>query len=313
MITIMIGIYKITNKINNKIYIGQSRDIKRRWKEHKRLSKTRKTLIQKAIYKYGIENFDFEVLEECSVDCLDELEIYYIKLYDSTNRNIGYNIASGGNTGPIKEGIDNPVAVLTLEIVELIRDLYIKGINKKDAYKEICKKHNINKNTFTDVWSGRTYKGIKYYVYNPKYKGLINKKRRLNKSKNTVTNSKKYVQTIRNQKASGIQKTICYKRYQSIMSIHTFNDIWFYRIYPYILPTVENNYIKNKRNKPADFSVDKYDLNGNFIKTYNTITEAVIDIKGYWNKNFASTIRLVCRQKQKTAYGYVWKFSNCND
>ena len=309
----MIGIYKITNKINKKIYIGQSKDIEYRWKDHKRRFKNQKTPIQKAIYKYGIDNFSFEVLKECSIDCLNDLEIYYIQLYNSTDKNIGYNITSGGDKGPIKRGINSPVAILTKEIVEFIRNLYIEGVNKKDAYREVRKKYNINKNTFTDVWLGKTYKDINYYVYDSKYKELINKKRRLNKSKNTVTNSKKYIQDIRNQKASGMQKSVCYQQYKSIMSIHTFNDIWFNRTYSYILPTVENHYIKNKHNKSADFPVDQYDLNGNFIKTYNTISEAVIEIKGYWNKNFASTIRFVCKQKQKTAYGYIWKFSNCND
>lgn len=55
----MIGIYKIINNVNNKIYVGQSIDINRRFKEHIRTSKLNKDTmpIHKAIYKYGIDNF----------------------------------------------------------------------------------------------------------------------------------------------------------------------------------------------------------------------------------------------------------------
>ena len=57
-------VYKITNKLNNKIYIGQSVNIERRWKEH--ICDNRKnSLIHLAIQKYGKDNFDFEVIEEC--------------------------------------------------------------------------------------------------------------------------------------------------------------------------------------------------------------------------------------------------------
>ena len=60
----MIGIYLIRNKINNKVYIGQSIDIEGRWKDHK--VRKDESAIHLAIQKYGVENFEFEVLQECS-------------------------------------------------------------------------------------------------------------------------------------------------------------------------------------------------------------------------------------------------------
>ena len=92
------GIYKITNMINNYVYIGQSIHIKARWKEHinaLRRGDSRCVLLQRAWNKYGEENFSFEILELCSEDVLDELEVKYIELYSSCVR--GYNIESGGN------------------------------------------------------------------------------------------------------------------------------------------------------------------------------------------------------------------------
>lgn len=85
-----IGIYKIENLINNKIYIGQSIHIENRWQEHCRASS--ESLISKAIRKYGKENFSFQILEETqNLTKLNDLEANYIKQYNSLAPN-GYNI-----------------------------------------------------------------------------------------------------------------------------------------------------------------------------------------------------------------------------
>lgn len=96
----MIGIYKITNLINGKSYVGQSVDIKTRFKRHKQAafnknSKLYNYPLYRAIRKYGIENFSFCVLEECSENELNEKEIYYIDKYDSYYK--GYNQDKGGS------------------------------------------------------------------------------------------------------------------------------------------------------------------------------------------------------------------------
>jgi group I intron endonuclease len=80
---IMVGIYKMTNKINGKVYIGQSIDINKRIKEHFWKATNEKDVsynsaIHQAIRKYGAENFDWEILEECNADVIDEKEVQYI-------------------------------------------------------------------------------------------------------------------------------------------------------------------------------------------------------------------------------------------
>ena len=64
MSKVMTGIYKITNMVNGKVYIGQAKDIEKRWKEHKRefrYKRKEKIVLYKAMKKYGFENFDFEI------------------------------------------------------------------------------------------------------------------------------------------------------------------------------------------------------------------------------------------------------------
>ncbi len=90
----MIGIYKITNKINNKAYIGQSVDIQRRWTQHKSNIGKNTNPMYLDFKKYGLDNFSFEILEECSIEQLDNLEIYWISKYNTFYD--GYNLTEGG-------------------------------------------------------------------------------------------------------------------------------------------------------------------------------------------------------------------------
>lgn len=94
------GIYLIKNKINNKVYVGQSNNFQNRKREHfNRLKNNNHTNehLQKSWNKYGNENFEFIVLEECDINYLDEREIYWINYFNSTNNKFGYNLESGGH------------------------------------------------------------------------------------------------------------------------------------------------------------------------------------------------------------------------
>ena len=75
------GVYKITNKINNKCYIGSSKNVERRLKQHQNkslwLDQPNNALYQD-FQKYGLENFDFEILEKCEEDRRVQLEFNYI-------------------------------------------------------------------------------------------------------------------------------------------------------------------------------------------------------------------------------------------
>lgn len=101
-----IVIYKITNLINHKIYIGQTIEYEERIRHHKQTafrenSKEKDRPLYRAIRKYGLDNFKFEIIDKAdSIEELNEKEIYYINKYDScVDNEKGYNLDKGGKNG----------------------------------------------------------------------------------------------------------------------------------------------------------------------------------------------------------------------
>ena len=127
-------IYIIRNTINNKVYIGQTRtSVNQRWSEHLRHARYGDQVINRAMRKYGIDKFYIETLEICEVSELDKREIYYIDLYDSTDKSKGYNVSIGGNTPRFKRKV--------LSINELV-NLYV---NERFTLEDIAKKYNVSR------------------------------------------------------------------------------------------------------------------------------------------------------------------------
>ncbi len=91
-------IYKITNKLNNKPYIGQTIDVKRRVIKYNALRCKRQIKLYNALVKYGVDNFLFDIIDHTSNQkLLDDLETMYIEKFDSINN--GYNLQKGGHSG----------------------------------------------------------------------------------------------------------------------------------------------------------------------------------------------------------------------
>ena len=109
-------VYKAVNKINGYIYIGITNNFKQRIREHKSCANSDnyryKSRFYNAIRKYGFENFKFEIIETVEDrKILEEREIYWIAYYNSTDKNIGYNITTGGTGGKTHDvfGENNPM------------------------------------------------------------------------------------------------------------------------------------------------------------------------------------------------------------
>lgn len=119
-------IYKITNTINDKVYIGKTqRTIQERWQGHIKdswNSKYQHRPLYRAFKKYGLNSFSIEIIEECENNQLNDKEKFWIKQYDSFKN--GYNATLGGDGGHYGELIDR----------QQINDLWKKGL----SLKQIC-------------------------------------------------------------------------------------------------------------------------------------------------------------------------------
>ena len=237
----MTGIYKITNKINKKIYIGKAINITTRWNQHYLDSFNDNindnSIIHKAIRKYGVESFSFEILILCSPKELDELEKYYIKYYNSNNKDIGYNIAEGGGGAALK-GEQNHNSKLSNDDVYQIREAYKNLCHKSDVYE--CYKDIISINTFGDVWTGKTWKDVHYDVYTEECKEKHKKLKKPCYHPSVLTEEE--VMFIRDCKNSGAQRLEIHEKYFKHININTFSDVWAEHTFKHIqssLPIVK--------------------------------------------------------------------------
>lgn len=169
-------IYKITNTINNKIYIGQTtKTIQERFNNHiKKAKQHTNRYLYDAMNKYGYEKFIIEKIEEINNDKLDEREIFWISFYHSNNPQFGYNMTIGGGGGdtwtnnPHKEETSKKISEANKghhriskqqhqKMINLAKQKNTIKINKEDFEKDIknfisiqniCIKYKISRKTF---------------------------------------------------------------------------------------------------------------------------------------------------------------------
>ena len=172
------GIYKITNIVNGHMYIGLSRNCYKRWSDHKTkaIHSSRADDVRKVLYvamrKYGIENFTFEILEECSIEQLDEREKYWIAYYNTFLDRKHYNRDPGGNQTSehkIMRGEKSPAAKLTEADVLFCRELYSQGNSNAKEVWELYFQDKIAYSGFQRCYTGKTWSHIRPEVLEKKF------------------------------------------------------------------------------------------------------------------------------------------------
>ena len=150
MITMRTGIiYKFTNKINNKIYIGQTtQTLEQRINKHLQQLND-ETYFHRALKKYGIDNFNIEIIEQSiPLNELDNREIYWIKYYNSYyTSNQGYNLTKGGQWGTSSQLICGSAEN---EIKDLIK-------NSQLTFKQISDLFGVSLSCISDINRGKTF------------------------------------------------------------------------------------------------------------------------------------------------------------
>lgn len=235
------GIYKITNLLNGKCYIGQSTDIFNRYKEHLYHSES---AIDKDIRSLGKDFFKLEIIHPCDPDpfMLDHLEKQYITIFRSNDPDYGYNISSGGQHD--MSGEYNTNAKLTSQDVYNIRESYNNHERKLTVYERY--KNIISFNGFEDVWQGKSWQNIHMDVYTNENKTYYRRQTSMGEKGHFSIFSDDEVIELRKRYVSETARSI-YKSVENRCKFETLQSILCGRYYSHIP-------IYNKKNKKWIYS-----------------------------------------------------------
>lgn len=280
-------IYKISNSINNKIYIGQTRrTVEERWKEHIYNAYKRKrgqnSCFHTAIRQFGSDAFIAEAIEQCEDKDLDEREVYWISYYSSNSPENGYNSASGGYGGWSKCP-DEPILKKWSEgktIKEIAEELSICT----DAVSARLKSLGISKEEIScRHYKKRTKKIYQYDLqgnFIAEFPSLIEAEKSIGRHLFFSPNNKEL-------QVCGFQ----WRRYKAdrIDPLKSIKE-------PKHVLTIDNHKCK---------PVHKYTISGEYICSYSSIAEAVLDLPTMGDR---SNISNACAGRTRHAHGFRWSF-----
>ncbi len=155
----MFYIYILKNKINGKIYVGETGNPKRRYKDHIKtatskgsFAKVKRQLIHRAIAKYGESNFEFSIIDQFATEQEAFIaEIKYIKKFKSKNRKFGYNLTIGGDgVGGLNKKITNTQAI------SLVKEY----VNNNVTLRKLSLSYNISRDSVAKIIKGEIYTNI---------------------------------------------------------------------------------------------------------------------------------------------------------
>ena len=261
---------------NGKIYIGQTKvSLKKRFKNG--AGYVGCPLIERAINKYGWENVITDILESNISDSekANEQEKYYIALYDACNPEVGYNIAIGG-------GIVNRANY---------EEIYNEWLNNLGV-NAIARKLGYDRNTVA--------KALESYG--------VSKEERLNRTPQSISQASKIFDRL-----AIYQAWKSNPNFQLIREQFNCSEDTLRRVLDEYGVSIKERRLAIKRRldlSPTGYNkkkINQYDLNDNFIQSFNSIADANRSLGKAPN---ASNIVLVCKGKRNQAYGFKWKYAD---
>lgn len=288
-------IYLVTNKINNKKYIGKTcRTLEQRWHEHiynAYAPRRKKYYFQKALKKYGEQNFIIEQIDEAfSENELNNKEIKWIKYYNSTDERYGYNLAPGG-----EGGFTTPVCKLSLD------GIFLQEYN---SISEAC--IDIGAKSSTPIINYCKGKYNTSFGFQWCYKEDLNKKinQKVKEKKQTnvpvlqYTIDGKFIREWSSVKEAEKTLKIAHSHICAVCrnKRKTANGfVWKYK---------KEEQIKMEREHIYKRKVSQYTPEGEYVATYDSVEEAAKSI----GQKKGGHVSDVCKGKRKKCGGYVWKY-----
>jgi group I intron endonuclease len=288
----MTGIYAIHNIVNDKYYIGQAQDINDRWIRHRSHLKNNNhenSHLQHAYNKYGKDNFEYLVIEECEIDALDEKEVMYIQKYNSYNDGYNQDLGGKGCRGykHTEEEIlkmrmiQNPKAVLQIDMnLNIVNRWYSasqagKALNiSTRGIKAVCERINRQKTlggyywVYEDEYLNNTVDWSYYLNIN------VSSPKQINQYDLDMNFIKTYVSAYAAEKETGFDNTqisaVCnYKRKT------TFGYVWRF-VNEYTEEQYQNDLNTDFHNKydKTPKRIAQLDLSGNLVKEFESISKA---------------------------------------
>jgi group I intron endonuclease len=280
-------IYKTTNLINGKIYIGQDSN-----NDPDYLGSG--IALKRAIRKYGKINFNKETLDFCNnKDELNEREIYWINEFKSTDKKIGYNISKGGSEGDREAGFK----IAKQGVYNYWVEKFGVDVADEKLKEQKQKLSNHNKQNQPDL-----IKKGRYQIWVDKYgKDVADIKQAEWKKRISEYQQKKLKDGWRHTdeakekiKNSSLGRTHSDETKEKMRKP---KPLGFSDKLSKIKKGISNGPSKNR------IRINQYSLDGVFIKEWDSINEAEKELKIY-------NISSVCKGKQDTAGGFIWKYKN---
>jgi group I intron endonuclease len=327
-------IYLITNLINNKKYVGQTKQGReeKRWQEHSIYTVNDNKILHNAIRKYGKENFEFKVVEfNISEALIDEREQYYIKYYNTFYLNgQGYNMTEGGqgihgyvHTEDTKQRIKESNLTAWQRIKEeeperyaqlcLNRSLALKGKPKSEAHKAKL-----------SVWAS-TRTGEKNPFYGKHFTKKSKEKLREAKTKRATFKSinayelttGKFWKTFRFTSEAVQELNLAESANTRIWLVctdkkgHAYGYIWRYKT-DFDVDTLPAEIVQQENKTPRAKAVLQYDLENNFITEFESAAAAsrALEPDTTKQRKLAKRISSNCLGHVKTVRKYIWKYKD---
>src|SRR5688572_4474169 len=293
-------VYLTTNLVNGKIYIGQHNGSKSWYYGSGKA-------FYNAFRKYGKENFRREILVDNIENqaLLDDLEIHYIRLYNSTNKDIGYNIHPGGRGGTISNDTKEKIRkALTGRkrpqgVVEKLKNRDLSYLRTKEVREKVANKlRGVPRSEEVKRKSSEKMKGRKPTEYCLKRKVEVQEKKvnQYDLNGNFIKTWQSATIAAKEIKVSQGKISSCCR--QNNINFTAFGYQW--RFYEGNINNIEKFIPHKKINE-----VLQYDLEGNFIREWLNANDAYkeLGING-------SNILKVCRGERESTCGFIWKYKN---